>query len=560
MLQWIKNDGEFDDLRFRGATLVKSNRNVIFLFSNPKILKEMPLKKLEEMLKAQEFGGYSFKLKMVLDKMSNDEIKTELLRFLKKEFYGVYVKYENGGYYIQHIDADTTNDLNADIIGELKDTTLKSENNNKLLNNTYESANSKKSIKNGYKIIFKLDDETNNLFEQMKLLERINSHFEEFTATSIVAVTQVDEMPFNFEEAVAEIDRRQDLLQLDVLGRPSREIEVKDVEAVIGKKVVGKAQYIMDLKEPKEKCIICGKIISRDVLTPKNTESKVKFICKLKIEDMTGTMSIVHFCKESEPKEFNNLNVNDTIIVFGKADFNGTGNFQEMQVMASNISKCTINNEVNEQLLNRKPNDNYLCVTPQPYKEIKQKTIFDVEKTTLKYLREHDIVVFDLETTGLKPLIDKIIEIGAVKIHNGIITEYFETLVNPACPIPMEASNINNIYDDMVKNSPKITSVIGDFYKFCYGCTLVSHNIPFDFGFLQYFAKGANYVFNNEKMDTLVMAREHFAKKHIGEITPRDFKLKTLASIYNIEVLDAHRAFDDARVAAELFIKLLSFK
>ena len=94
-------------------------------------------------------------------------------------------------------------------------------------------------------------------------------------------------------------------------------------------------------------------------------------------------------------------------------------------------------------------------------------------------------VVFDLETTGLSPDKNKIIEIGAVKVVDGAITERFSTFVNPEVPIPYNIEQLTSIKDDMVLDAPRIEEILPEFMKFCEGTVMVAHNAEFDTGFIR---------------------------------------------------------------------------
>ncbi|MDD6305945.1 MAG: exonuclease domain-containing protein, partial [Clostridiales bacterium] len=93
-------------------------------------------------------------------------------------------------------------------------------------------------------------------------------------------------------------------------------------------------------------------------------------------------------------------------------------------------------------------------------------------------------VVFDLETTGFSPEKDKIIEIGAVKVENGVITDKFSTFVNPEVPIPFRIEELTSIKDDMVMDAPKIEEILPEFMEFCKGAIMVAHNAEFDMSFI----------------------------------------------------------------------------
>jgi len=156
-----------------------------------------------------------------------------------------------------------------------------------------------------------------------------------------------------------------------------------------------------------------------------------------------------------------------------------------------------------------------------------------------------DYVVLDLETTGLNPQTDQIIEIGAVKIGHGVLCEEFSTLINPRSAIPQEITELTGISPEMVEHKPVITEVIGDLEEFLHNGVLVGHNIFFDRGFLQPYLRG-NYVW----LDTVELAKI---------LLPYEtgYSLGDLARSLGMDHIYAHRALGDARTTAFLFLHLL---
>ena len=107
-----------------------------------------------------------------------------------------------------------------------------------------------------------------------------------------------------------------------------------------------------------------------------------------------------------------------------------------------------------------------------------------MRKLFIDHINEY--VIFDLETTGLYPDSDAIIEISALKVEDGEIIDEFSTLVNPCIHIPFDASSVNGIVDDMVKDAPKIEEALKDFIAFVGNNVLMGHNIKrFDLPFIQ---------------------------------------------------------------------------
>ena len=96
---------------------------------------------------------------------------------------------------------------------------------------------------------------------------------------------------------------------------------------------------------------------------------------------------------------------------------------------------------------------------------------------------EDSYVVFDLETTGFSPEANRIIEIGAVKVEKGKITDRFSTFVNPQVPIPFKIEELTHINDNMVLDAPVIEKILPEFMEFCQGCAMVAHNAAFDMSF-----------------------------------------------------------------------------
>ena len=115
-------------------------------------------------------------------------------------------------------------------------------------------------------------------------------------------------------------------------------------------------------------------------------------------------------------------------------------------------------------------------------------------------------VVFDIETTGFDKVKDKIIEIGAVKVINGEITERFSSFINPKIPIPAKIEELTHISDEMVMDAPEIDVVLPQFLTFCHDCVLVAHNASFDTGFIRSNAQKLGKVFDFTIVDTVGLA------------------------------------------------------
>ncbi len=161
-----------------------------------------------------------------------------------------------------------------------------------------------------------------------------------------------------------------------------------------------------------------------------------------------------------------------------------------------------------------------------------------------------DFVVFDLETTGLSPVKDTIIEIGAVKVQDGKITDQFSTFVNPEMPIPPRIEKLTSISDSMVKDAPTIDQAFPDFMKFSENCVLVAHNASFDMGFIEENCRKFNFSDDLTSVDTLTMS-------YVLLPTLNRYRLDTIAKSLGVPLKHHHRAVDDAGSTAEIFVKFL---
>ena len=166
-------------------------------------------------------------------------------------------------------------------------------------------------------------------------------------------------------------------------------------------------------------------------------------------------------------------------------------------------------------------------------------------------------IAFDVETTGIDPSIDRIVEISAVRFENFKAVDTFSTLINPQMHIPAAASKVNHIYDEDVADAPREQAAIDKFCDFIGkevldgNITLVAHNAMFDIKFLLHALSFCGIDADISFQDTLSMCRD-------AGLGLENNKLGTIAQHFGIEQRDAHRAEDDARVCGEIFIQLIA--
>ena len=160
-------------------------------------------------------------------------------------------------------------------------------------------------------------------------------------------------------------------------------------------------------------------------------------------------------------------------------------------------------------------------------------------------------VLFDLETTGISWRSDDVIEISALRVRNGQVTECFSSLVDPGRPIPWAASRVNNITDDMVAGEPTMEEILPQFLEFVGEDVLAGHNIArFDLNFLY---RDSMVRFGllpgNDYVDTLLFARQSLPGLP-------SYALTALAEHYGLTTQGAHRALNDCRVNQQVFERL----
>ena len=163
---------------------------------------------------------------------------------------------------------------------------------------------------------------------------------------------------------------------------------------------------------------------------------------------------------------------------------------------------------------------------------------------------DSEYVVFDIETTGLSPTNNRIIEIGAVRIKDGRIQDTFSEFVNPEVPIPYTITKLTSITDAMVQNAPTIEVILPKFLEYIGDASVVAHNATFDTGFIRENAKRLGLVFDSTIVDTMTLA--HILLPELGKYT-----LDRLCKQFGVVNEHHHRACDDAAATAEIFVKMI---
>ncbi len=174
------------------------------------------------------------------------------------------------------------------------------------------------------------------------------------------------------------------------------------------------------------------------------------------------------------------------------------------------------------------------------------------ENLELRILAETDFVVFDLETTGAKTPPCRVTEIGAYRVRNGKIIGEFHTLVNPETMIPIFISQLTGITDKMVRQAPKFRDIAAEFLDFIGDSVLVAHNAHFDIRFLNH---EIGRIYTNYRVANPHLCTVQLSRKLLPHIN--NHRLNTVAEYFSVALINHHRASEDARATAHIFVNLL---
>ncbi len=334
---------------------------------------------------------------------------------------------------------------------------------------------------------------------------------------------------------------------------PIRKFTIENFAFLEGTERQTSAIYLSDVNFESEKVVVCGRIEDISERNYVNKKNQEKVYYSFTITDTTAMLRVTYFIRQKSVDKIRALKVGDSIVCTGKTElYNGflryTANFIDYG--------STPEGFVPEKRKSKPVPRYYGVVTPRPFADISQTDMFS-DTSVPECLKGRTFVVFDLETTGLNSSpssgnMDKIIEIGAYKIIDGVISESFTTFVNPERKLSEEIINLTGITEEMVANAPTYEQVMPDFFKFCNGCTLVGHNlVGFDFKFVDYYCAKLGYMLDRKLIDTIPLSQELLFLSN--------YKLNTVADHFGI-TFNHHRAIDDALVTGKIFIELIKIK
>lgn len=401
----------------------------------------------------------------------------------------------------------------------------------------------------------KVEIENDDVLVLFYLIKDEKEHFESRNIPEHVCKFLQKEYCEKFTSKVILEEKERENIELETDSKteyevviPARKFKVCNFQPLLSMTYVQEATYIADCNKEDKELNVCGKIRFFN----EKVTSKGKPFFTFLLDDTTGNLRVAIFPKKTELESVRKLKEGDSVLCFGANEvYNGYLSFT-----AKIINYATLPENFEPEKRQSKPAPlEYKIIKPEIFTDYTQSTMFDL--SVPQDLKNNAFVVFDLETTGLNNTpsvgrMDKITEIGAVKIINGKIEEKFTTLINPERKLSKEIVELTGITDDMLVNAPKIEEVVGDFFKFCEGCNLVGHNVPFDYKFIDYYSSQEGYLYSAKLYDTCLIAQEKL--KGLS-----NYKLNTIADYYKI-VFEHHRAFDDALTTAKIFINLVKEK
>lgn len=162
---------------------------------------------------------------------------------------------------------------------------------------------------------------------------------------------------------------------------------------------------------------------------------------------------------------------------------------------------------------------------------------------------ENSYIAIDLETTGLNPKTERIIEIGAVKVENGAVIDRYSTFVSPERKLDERIEKLTGICDADLKDAPILDEIWPKLLSFCGEMPLLGHHIIFDYSFLKRAAINRRYEFERDGIDTLKICR-HFMPEEEKK------NLAAACRYFGVDPGESHRAFSDALAAHLLYQEL----
>ncbi len=376
-------------------------------------------------------------------------------------------------------------------------------------------------------VTFFVDKVTKINMELAEFCEKVTEKLSEITCFDLNISLKLNETL----NRVVDVNEQEKLVRLAInreLLKPSRYMQVANVEKYIGKEIATSPMYIADIRKSMDSCVICGKISAKTLRVSK--QDPTMHICKFTLtDDSAGSINCVLFVrfqledfkliKETTGKADSEVHTiskrraaaNDKkmkmlmalydgteVVVRGKIAFNEYSQKLEMKVY--DLCKCVILKQKIQSNLNKLPPPTYSLVVPQYFSEYRQLGFVDqiVEQSILK---DKKVAILHYNWTGSVKTEDNILAISAVRVDNGHVSQKFFTYINPEKSIEDKYANVLPIPDSDLVLYPTLSEIVPDLYKFLYGYEVVGLNLEQLFEFLNYYAVPVGYIFSNNMLN-----------------------------------------------------------
>lgn len=450
------------------------------------------------------------------------------------------------------------------------------------------------------------------VLERIGMVKKLQEYFHfKYDANAAIRFEEQEQVSESIEEYIlrkeSQVDRTAPMTAVAMTQEiQGEESSILQGDLIYGKAFEGEPQKISSLQSGMKAAIVCGQIDKPKKRTyhprPKEGQEEQEELPEqamvlFSIEDGSGVLPVKIFNSEKADDLVAGLNMGDRLMVRGMISEDGRTGDLSMRAYAL----CRVQLEGSEDVSEHKrvelhthtyasPMDAPLAVEdlveraatwghpaiaitdhaslrslPQAVrmgKALGVKVIGGMEAYMVNDLDaavsgnstqglDGRFTVFDLETTGLSMSVDRITEIGAVLVENGEIVREFNTFVNPQRDIPARITELTGITNQMVKDAPNIDVALTDFLEFAKDSVLVAHNANFDCGFIRAAASRLGVPFTHTYIDTVPLCSSAFPQL-------RNVKLDTVASFMGLGEFNHHRACDDARMLAKIFLPLMA--
>ncbi|MDB5052049.1 MAG: polC [Bacilli bacterium] len=432
----------------------------------------------------------------------------------------------------------------------------------------------------------------------------IQRYFRDFFARELtIRFTVSESNEAEYELFAQQIEQEEKIVSQSIVTSMEKEVEAaqaagEDLKLMVGYEIKDIPVPIQEIVEEEKKITLQGMVFGLEVKILKTGTTLYQFY----VTDFSDSLMIKAFIKGKEDLKIYNLLANGKWIkVRGKVEYDRFGQPPELMLIPQDINEVTAPQERMDQSEQKRvefhlhttmstmdgitPVDEYIktaarwghkaiAITdhsgvqsfPDANKAGKKhgiKVIYGVEANVVNdsipivfnaahlALEAATYIVFDIETTGLSVMNNRIIEIAGVKMQEGKVIGEFSSFVNPHESIPYNITQLTHITDDMVQDAPDIETVLPQFVDFIGDSVLVAHNARFDMGFIQANCKTLGIPeCLNPVLDTLELARFLFPGM-------KNHRLNTLADKFKISLDNHHRAIADAEALGHILYQLI---